>query len=240
MSFRFRIMCSGVLMGSSRLLLVALVLLLGIAALAQTSAVDCSPAGHRSCATPQTKSEVQLSEPGQSSLSAPKVVYTQGQLAITAMNSTLGDVLRAVSAQTGAVVEFPPGSVEERVVLNLGPGPVRDVLAALLNGTRFNYVILVSPSDPTILQRMTLTDAEDTGSVSTQWFSAQPGGPALHDHTSNLAVPSDALQSAALSPPTMTEMKADADHQAVPASAPRRQPNTCPSRSGLPTPQAVP
>jgi hypothetical protein len=87
---------------------------------------------------------------------APQVRYSHGQLSIMAENSTLADILRAVRLQTGAVVEVP-GSATERVVAHLGPGPARDVLAALLNGTHFNYVMVGSPAHPDSVERLILT-----------------------------------------------------------------------------------
>ncbi len=55
----------------------------------------------------------------------PKVTFSNGLLTIVAENSTLADILRAVRAQTGAVVEVPPNATE-RVVAHLGPGPARE------------------------------------------------------------------------------------------------------------------
>src|ERR1700693_1571667 len=69
--------------------------------------------------------------------SAPQVSFHNDQLMIVANNSTLGDVLRAVRNQTGAAVEIPANATE-RVVGRFGPGPARDVLAVLLNGSHFN------------------------------------------------------------------------------------------------------
>jgi len=76
-----------------------------------------------------------------------KVSYEGGLLAISAHNSTLSEILRDVKKLTGASIEIPQG-VSERVVADLGPGAPRDVLALLLNGTSFNYVMLGSSSDP--------------------------------------------------------------------------------------------
>jgi hypothetical protein len=87
---------------------------------------------------------------------APQVRYSHGQLSIVAENSTLADILRAVRLQTGAVVEVP-GNATERVVAHLGPGPARDILAALLNGTHFNYVMVGSPAHPDSVERLILT-----------------------------------------------------------------------------------
>ena len=76
-----------------------------------------------------------------------KVSYEGGLLAISAHNSTLSEILRDVRKLTGASIEIPQGA-SERVVADLGPGAPRDVLALLLNGTSFNYVMLGSNSDP--------------------------------------------------------------------------------------------
>jgi hypothetical protein len=85
---------------------------------------------------------------------APQVIYENNQLTIHAPNSTLADILRAVRKQTGAEIEVP--AAPERVVTHLGPGPAREVLAELLNGSRFNFVLLGSPSDETALTRVVL------------------------------------------------------------------------------------
>jgi hypothetical protein len=86
----------------------------------------------------------------------PQVHYSQGQLTIVAENSTLADILRAVRAQTGAAIEVPPNATE-RVVTHLGPGPARDILATLLNGSHFNYVMLGSAAHPDSVDRVILT-----------------------------------------------------------------------------------
>lgn len=94
--------------------------------------------------------------PEQMPANPPQVSYTNGQLSILAQNSTLGDILRAVRSTTGADVEVPSNATE-RVVSKLGPGPARDVLATLLNGSHFNYVMLGSAADPDSVQRVILT-----------------------------------------------------------------------------------
>jgi hypothetical protein len=86
-----------------------------------------------------------------------KVGYQGGLLTIAAQNSTLGEILRDVRKLTGASIDIPPGSGAERVVAYLGPGAPRDVLAALLNGTSLNYVMLGSGSDPTMVSSVTLS-----------------------------------------------------------------------------------
>jgi hypothetical protein len=99
----------------------------------------------------------------------PQVSYENGQLTIVAPNSTLGDVLRAVRKQTGAEIEVP--EAKERVVTHLGPGPARDVIAELLNGSRFNYVLLGSPEDASVLTRVVLVPK-----TGPETAANQPGG----------------------------------------------------------------
>lgn len=94
----------------------------------------------------------------------PHVTYENGQLTIVAPNSTLGDILRAVRKQTGAEIDVP--DARERVVTNLGPGPAQEIMAQLLNGSRFNFVLLGSANDPKSLTRIVLVarSASDMGS----------------------------------------------------------------------------
>jgi hypothetical protein len=86
----------------------------------------------------------------------PTVSYQNGQLSIIAPNSTLSDILQAVKSKTGAAIDIPAGA-NERVVSRFGPGPARDVLAALLNGSHFNYVMIGSDANPTSVAQVILT-----------------------------------------------------------------------------------
>ncbi len=65
------------------------------------------------------------------------------------------DVLTAVKQKTGAAVDMPAAS-GERVVGRFGPGAPRDVMAQLLNGSHYDYVLLGSPSDPGALRKVVL------------------------------------------------------------------------------------
>jgi hypothetical protein len=87
--------------------------------------------------------------------SPPEVNFQDGKLTIVARNSTMGDVLTAVKQKTGAAVDMPAVS-SERVVGQFGPGAPRDVLAQLLNGSHYDYVLLGSPADPGALNKIVL------------------------------------------------------------------------------------
>lgn len=118
--------------------------------------------------------------PAQMPATPPNVAYNGGQLTISAPNSTLGDILREVRKQTGATVDIP-GNATERVMGTFGPGPARDVLASLLNGSHFNYVILGSATNPASLDRVMLLSkpAADAAAQPVNTAQAQnPGAPA--------------------------------------------------------------
>ena len=119
--------------------------------------------------------------------SQPQVSYQNGQLSIVAPNSTLGDILRAVRKQTAAEMDIPTNATE-RVVTHLGPGPARDVMAELLNGSRFNYVLLGSQSDANLLTRVVLV--AKSGS-DTPGPNPQPGQPGVNQPP-NTTMPQDA------------------------------------------------
>jgi hypothetical protein len=111
-------------------------------------------------AQPQAAPQVQQTPPppvtpehGPSS--PPDVSFQRGQLTIVARNSTMSDVLNAVRQKTGANVDMPAGS-SERVVGQFGPGAPRDVMAQLLNGSHYDYVLLGSPADPGALNKIML------------------------------------------------------------------------------------
>lgn len=106
----------------------------------------------------------------------PQVTYENNQLTIVASNSTLADVLRAVRKTTGAEIDVP--AAPERVVTHLGPGPARDVLADLLNGSRFNYVLLGAAGNDTALTRVVLV-AKTEGATAPGQPAPQAPQPAM-------------------------------------------------------------
>ena len=89
-----------------------------------------------------------LAETAATTQPAPVVTYRDGQLTIDAQNSTLAEVLKLVAEATGATINVPPGSGLEPMVEHAGPGPAKDVLKHLLNGSRFNFIIVRLPQRP--------------------------------------------------------------------------------------------
>jgi hypothetical protein len=107
---------------------------------------------------------------------APQVVLQDGRLTIVAHNCTLADVLKAIRKQTGADLDIPP-SATERVVADLGPGSPRQVIADLLNGTHFNYVMVGSATDPTAVESIALTPKSGGSETTAATPSIRPGFP---------------------------------------------------------------
>jgi len=85
------------------------------------------------------------------------VAFQNGLLSIWANKVSLSQVLSAIRQHTGADIAEPGGAAQEQIVADISPAPAPEVIARLLNGSRFNFLILSSPSDPRKLDRVILT-----------------------------------------------------------------------------------
>ena len=70
------------------------------------------------------------------------VTFQNGLLRIHTERATLSQVLFEVQRQTGAEIAIPAGAEGEEIAVELGPAPAREVLAALLNGSRYNFIFV--------------------------------------------------------------------------------------------------
>jgi len=77
-----------------------------------------------------------------------RVSFRDDKLTIWVEKATLAEVLNEIHRQTGADIAIPSGAEQEQVVANYGPGPAEQVIAALLNGSRFNFVTVGDPANP--------------------------------------------------------------------------------------------
>jgi hypothetical protein len=105
-----------------------------------------------------------------------------GLLRIVAEHVSLRDVLKAISATTGAEVQFPRGALDEQVFVHLGMGTPQDLVRELLKGSHFNYVILSSNSDPGGITRLILSKkpAGSNGNSSTVPTALGEATPSLY------------------------------------------------------------
>lgn len=102
------------------------------------------------------------SEPPKPSL---EVRFVNGLLSIKADRVTLAEILQGVQQRTGAQISIAPGADQEKVVADIGPAPAQEVLAHLLNGSKFNFLILNAAGDPKKLDRVILTPRMGGGSA---------------------------------------------------------------------------
>jgi antitoxin (DNA-binding transcriptional repressor) of toxin-antitoxin stability system len=86
-----------------------------------------------------------------------EVSYRNGLLAVHSNKANLSEVLYAIQQRTGADISIAAGAEQERVVADIDPAPAPEVIARLLNGSHFNFLILSSPDDPNRLDRVILT-----------------------------------------------------------------------------------
>lgn len=98
-----------------------------------------------------------LSTTQASAMPSLEVSFKDGLLAIRSNKASLSEVLYAVHRRTGADIVVPAGTEQEQVAADIGPGPAAEVLAYLLNGSRFNFLILNSASDARVLDRVILS-----------------------------------------------------------------------------------
>lgn len=92
--------------------------------------------------TPATTAAVTEAESAQPPKPTMEVSFHNGLLRIRAERATLAQVLSEVQRQTGADIAIPAGAEGEEIAANLGPAPAREVLAALLNGSRYNFIFV--------------------------------------------------------------------------------------------------
>jgi hypothetical protein len=95
-----------------------------------------------------------------------KVSYAGGQLRVHARDATLAEILTDVGALIGVKIDIPAGVSREKIaVVELGPGPAREILTLLLTGSTVDYLIQDSDTDPEIIQNVLLLPREQRGGV---------------------------------------------------------------------------
>lgn len=95
-----------------------------------------------------------------------QVSYSNGLLSVFANKATLSEVLYAIQQRTGADISIPAGAEQEKVVAEIQPAPAPEVLARLLNGSRFNFMILSAANDPQQLDRVILSTRSEAGYIA--------------------------------------------------------------------------
>lgn len=103
-----------------------------------------------------------------------EVVYSKGQLLITANNSSLNQILIEVARRTG--IKLVGSVADERIFGMYGPATPDKMLEILLDGTETNMLLTGSAEDTT---RELMLTPRQTASTPPRLSSSEPVGPAV-------------------------------------------------------------
>ena len=135
-------------------------------------------------------------------------------MGIRANKATLSEVLFAVQQRTGAEISIAAGAEQEKVVTDIAPGPAPEVLAKLLNGSKFNFLILSAANDPQRLDRVILSARADGGVMPLPPVEAQNDNADNDDAPSPPPAPPQPSNPPAQPPGPQLEMKSPPDNNA--------------------------
>jgi hypothetical protein len=140
----------------------------------------------------------------------PQVAYRNGLLTVRALNSTLESVLNAIRNKAGIQFEGLEGGASERVVISMGPSPEGEVLATILGGSHFDYIVVDRVDSPGIVQRVLLTPRQGSAAAGTSGTSGtpRPSAPAMstgddEENADEGSAEPDSPQDTPARPPTM-------------------------------------
>jgi hypothetical protein len=85
------------------------------------------------------------------------ISFQDGRLSVTSRKASLAEVLNELRVQTGADIVVPPGAEQEVVAVVLGPSSPRDVISRLLDGSRYNFIIVGTDKDANQVERVVLS-----------------------------------------------------------------------------------
>ena len=80
-----------------------------------------------------------------------------GKLRLTSQRASLAEVLNELRTELKADIAVPPGAEQEVVAVALGPGTQREVISKLLEGSRYNFIIVGTDADANKVERVVLS-----------------------------------------------------------------------------------
>jgi hypothetical protein len=159
------------------------------------------------------------------------VTYTSGTLSVSASNSSLNQILRDISRQTG--IKITGGVTDERVFGQYGPGAPAQILASLLDGTGSNMLLI--HADASTPGELILTPRQGGPTPP------NPNAPGFEDepeyhNPSNVEAPQPAARPAAQPPSQTVPAATTPSGTGIPAASGTDQPT---SPNGVKTPQQI-
>jgi AMIN domain len=155
------------------------------------------------------------------------VDFNNGKLKIFSDRATLAEVLTEVRRRTGADIAIPPSAMQEQVFGTLGPAAPREVMAALLNGSHFNFVMVGADNDPSQLRSVMLTPRDGAPASVPAIANQQPAFVEPPPDSTDPAPPLEPEPAAAEEQPSPDQAAdpapADNNAQAEPDMSPRHR-----------------
>jgi hypothetical protein len=150
-----------------------------------------------------------------------QVLYANGQLEVRAENSSLNQILRTISQQTG--LKITGGVQEQRVFGDYGPASISNVLSTLLDGAGANVMILAG--DAQHPPQLILTPSNGGPELPS------PTSPsyAMYDESKDLESPVPPPAKPGSSSPASGSLPGGATKPVVPSLLPRAMPTTAPA-----------
>ena len=157
------------------------------------------------------------------------VVYAQGKLEITADNSSLNQILRDVSRQTG--MKITGGIAEQRVYGKYGPGAPGVILTNLLEGSGSNMLLRENPAHaPT---ELVLTSRDGSPTPPSPTAAGGDDAPAV-DETPQPQPAAASQQTQAAQPPPAPQPPPVSGYMGGPAASPATGAGAAPSAAPPP------
>lgn len=95
-----------------------------------------------------------------------EVKLQDDKLSLVSNKASLADVLNELHTQLNADIPIPAGAEQELVAVVLGPGTQREVISKLLEGSRYNFIIVGTDQDANKVERVILSPKTPGGVVA--------------------------------------------------------------------------
>jgi len=95
-----------------------------------------------------------------------EVTLQDDKLRVVSNKASLAEVLNELRTQLKADIGVPVGAEQEVVAVMLGPGTQREVISKLLEGSRYNFIIVGTDADANKVERVILSPKTPGGVVS--------------------------------------------------------------------------
>jgi hypothetical protein len=96
-----------------------------------------------------------------------EISFQDGLLSLASTKASLAEILNEVRMKTGADIIVPAGAEQEIVAVVLGPASPREVISKLLDGSRYNFIIVGTDKDANQVERVILSP-KSAGNMTTE------------------------------------------------------------------------